>query len=48
MDCKSIAEERGANFGYTPVDGWNGLVRAYRPDVEKMRGYRMPQLQQID
>jgi hypothetical protein len=48
MDCKSIAEDRGANFGYTPKDGWNGLVRAYRPDVEKMREYRMPQLKQID
>jgi hypothetical protein len=48
MECKPIAEERGANFGYTPADGWNGLVRAYRPDVEKMREYRMPQLKRVE
>ncbi len=45
--CESIAEERGANFGYTPSDGWNGLVRAYRPDVEKMRDYQMSPLTPI-
>jgi hypothetical protein len=48
MDCKAIAEERGVNFGYTPKDGWNGLFRAYRPEVEKMREYRMPQLRRVN
>jgi hypothetical protein len=48
MDCKRIADERGANFAYTPLDGWNGLLRAYRPDVEAMKHYRMPKLERID
>lgn len=47
MDCKAIAEARGANFAYTPHDGWNGLLRAYQPDVEEMKRYRMPELQHV-
>lgn len=40
--------ERGANFASTPLDGWNGLLRAYRPDVDAMKQYRMPPLDRID
>ena len=47
MDCKAIADERGANFAYTPADGWNWLLRSYRPDVEAMKTYRMPDLERI-
>ena len=48
MDCKAIADERGVNFAYTPADGWNWLLRAYRPDVEAMKQYRMPELERVD
>jgi len=47
MDCKKIADERGVNFGYTPEDGWSGLLRAYRPDVERMYNYTMSELKEI-
>ena len=47
MDCKKIADERGVNFGYTPEDGWSGLIRSYRPDVKKMYNYKMPELKEI-
>ncbi|WP_117234922.1 DUF1254 domain-containing protein [Vibrio maerlii] len=45
--CKSIADERGANFAYTPKDGWGGLLRSYQPDVDKMYNYTMPELKKI-
>jgi len=47
MECKKIADERGVNFMYTPDDGWSCLLRAYRPDVEKMYNYKMPELKEI-
>ena len=47
MDCKEIADDRGVNFLYTPEDGWTGLLRAYRPDVEKMIEYKMPALVEV-
>ena len=47
MDCKKIADKRGVNFGYTPEDGWSGLLRAYRPDVKKMYNYKMPELKAL-
>lgn len=43
-DAWTLAASEGANYLNTPRDGWNGLLRAYRPDVEKMRRYRMPEL----
>ena len=45
--CRKIAQERNANFGYTPKDGWSGLLRAYRPDVNAMYQYQMPKLVQV-
>ncbi len=36
------------NFAYTPVDGWSFLMRAYRPDVEAFKIYKMPALKKAD
>ena len=37
-DCRDLAR----NFLYTPEDGWSFLMRAYRPDVEAFRAYKLP------
>ena len=42
--ARALAEREGVNYLYTPQDGWSGILRAYRPDVEQMLHYRMPQL----
>lgn len=47
-DARKLAAREGANFLHTPVDGWNGLLRAYRPDVDNMRRYRMPVLETVN
>ena len=39
-NCRDLAP----NYAYTPLDGWNFLMRAYRPDVEAFRAYEMPEL----
>ena len=39
-DCRGLAP----NFAFTPEDGWNLLLRAYRPDVEEFRAYRVPDI----
>lgn len=38
--CKDLAP----NFLYTPKDGWNYLIRAYKPDVEAFKKYKLPVL----
>jgi hypothetical protein len=38
--CKNLAP----NFLYTPKDGWNYLIRAYKPDVEVFKKYKLPVL----
>ena len=38
--CRNLAP----NFAYTPEDGWNLLMRAYRPDVKAFKAYKMPAL----
>lgn len=47
FSCQSIAIERGVNFGFTPYDGWSGLLRAYTPDVEAYKVYPMPSLNKV-
>lgn len=42
--CRDLAP----NYAYTPEDGWSLLLRAYRPDVEAYRNYRMPDLKRAD
>jgi len=42
--CRKLAP----NFAYTPKDGWSFLMRAYRPDVEAFKAYRMPDLKKVD
>jgi hypothetical protein len=46
--ARALAARSGANHLYTPHDGWSGIVRAYRPDVDLMRHYRMPELHVLD
>jgi hypothetical protein len=43
MNCKV----KGQNFLYTPKDNWAFLMRAYKPDIEKFKAYKMPELQEI-
>ena len=47
MDCKKIADKRGFNFAYTPENGWKAQLRAYRPNVEAMKHYVLPELKPI-
>jgi len=47
MDCKSIADKMGVNFAYTPDDGWKAQLRSYRPDVEAMKHYVLPEIKTI-
>lgn len=37
-------EGKAPNFLYTPKDGWNFLMRAYRPVVEEFRTYKLPDI----
>jgi hypothetical protein len=46
--ARQLAASEGANYLHTPQDGWNGILRAYRPDVDQMRHYRMPKLERVD
>lgn len=46
-ECQTLAEERSVNYAQTPEDGWRGQVRAYRPDVETMKAYALPELREI-
>lgn len=39
---------KAPNYAYTPEDGWNLLLRAYRPDVEAFRAYEMPELKELN
>lgn len=41
--CKDLAP----NFLYTPQDDWNYLIRAYKPDVEAFKKYKLPVLKKI-
>lgn len=45
--CQEIAEARNVNFANTPVDGWRAQIRAYRPDVEAMKKYQLPELKEL-
>lgn len=45
--ARRLAASEGANYLHTPQDGWNGILRAYRPDVDQMRHYRMPELEPV-
>jgi hypothetical protein len=45
--ARQLAASEGANYLHTPQDGWNGILRAYRPDVDQMRHYRMPELEPV-
>ena len=44
MDCKELAP----NFLYTPEDGWNFLLRAYKPEVDEFRRYSLPDVEEVD
>jgi hypothetical protein len=39
---------KAPNWIYTPEDGWNLLLRAYRPRVEEFKTYKMPALRRIN
>ncbi len=43
-NCRELAP----NFAFTPKDGWNLLLRAYRPDVEAFQAYQMPTIMPTD
>jgi hypothetical protein len=43
MDCKV----EGKNFLYTPEDNWSFLMRAYKPDVEAFKKYKLPEIQPL-
>ncbi|MDK9761957.1 DUF1254 domain-containing protein [Vibrio sp. D420a] len=45
--CQDIAEARNVNFAHTPVDEWRAQIRAYRPDVEAMKQYQLPELKEL-
>lgn len=45
--CHAIADEKGVNYAKTPVDGWRAQLRAYVPDVEKMKHYQLPKLEKL-
>lgn len=45
--ARQLAESEGVNYLYTPQDGWSGILRAYRPVVERMKHYRMPELVEV-
>jgi hypothetical protein len=36
------------NFLATPEDGWNILIRAYKPDVAAFKAYRVPTIDRVD
>lgn len=38
--CRDLAP----NYAATPEDGWSFLLRAYRPDVEAFKAYKMPSI----
>lgn len=42
--CRKLAP----NFAAAPEDGWSFLMRAYRPDVDAFKAYRMPELKRVD
>ncbi|MEM9222187.1 MAG: DUF1254 domain-containing protein [Pseudomonadota bacterium] len=46
-ECKTLAEERSVNYALTPLDGWRAQLRAYTPDVEAMKQYELPELEEI-
>lgn len=35
------------NFIYTPEDDWSFLMRAYKPDVEAFKTYKMPEIKAV-
>jgi hypothetical protein len=39
---------KAPNWIYTPKDGWNLLLRAYRPRVDEFKAYKMPALRRIN
>ncbi len=41
--CRDLAP----NYLNTPEDGWNFLLRAYRPDVEAFKMYQMPEIKLV-
>jgi hypothetical protein len=41
--CSKLAP----NYTATPKDGWSFLLRAYRPDVEAFRHYKMPAITEV-
>jgi len=47
-DCRALAEARVVNYALTPVDGWRAQIRAYRPDVEAMKAYVLPELEKVE
>lgn len=44
MDCKELAP----NFLYTPEDGWNFLLRAYKPKVDEFRRFTLPDVEEVN
>lgn len=42
--CRGLAP----NYAHTPNDGWSLMLRAYRPDVEAFRAYRMPRIVPVE
>ncbi|MEM6581700.1 MAG: DUF1254 domain-containing protein [Pseudomonadota bacterium] len=46
--CRKIAVDRSVNYALTPVDGWRAQICAYRPDVEAMKNYVLPELRPLE
>ncbi len=44
QECRELAP----NYANTPKDGWNLLLRAYRPDVAAFKAYRMPDILPVE
>jgi hypothetical protein len=42
--CRSLAP----NYVATPEDGWNILLRAYKPDVAAFKAYKMPEFKKVE
>jgi hypothetical protein len=41
--CRKLAP----NYAATPEDGWSFLLRAYRPDVEAFKRYKIPAITEV-
>ena len=43
-ECEPLAP----NYLFTPEDGWNFLLRAYKPDVEAFSNYTLPEIEKVE